>query len=72
MVVELLKAAGGIPICKTNCPWHLLFTSVTNPLIGKTVNDKNELISLGGRCGALAVLVSLSIKSLIQVSYLWG
>jgi amidase len=63
ILVESLKRSGAISFCKTNVPWHLLFNDVTNPVFGecvkKNVNLKRK-ISLDGRCGGLAMLVSQS------------
>ncbi|KAJ2999888.1 hypothetical protein HDV02_001407 [Globomyces sp. JEL0801] len=59
-LVEQIKHLGGIPFCKTNVPWHLVFSEASNPVFSTTINTKNENVSLGGRCGALALLLSLS------------
>jgi hypothetical protein len=52
--------SGAIFFCKTNVPWHLVFPSVTNPIFGKTIFEAKDSLSLGGRCGALALLISKS------------
>jgi Asp-tRNA(Asn)/Glu-tRNA(Gln) amidotransferase A subunit family amidase len=53
--VKQLKNAGAIVLCKSNVPWHLLFNEPANPVFGKT-SRKDSIESVGGRCGALALM----------------
>jgi amidase len=50
-VVERMKAAGGIPIARTNLPEFGLRISTTNPLRGRTLNPWDPTRVAGGSSG---------------------
>ncbi len=50
--VAALRAAGAIPIAKTNVPQLLIFTETDNPLYGRTNNPWDLERSCGGSSGA--------------------
>ncbi|KAJ3315406.1 hypothetical protein HDV04_002948 [Boothiomyces sp. JEL0838] len=57
-LVKQLKQFGAIIICKTNVPWHLLFSDPTNPVFGASQINAKPNIAGGGRCAALTSLIS--------------
>ena len=61
LLVQQLKTLGAIPICKTAVPWHLIFSDTSSPLVGSTRHKDIPHLSLGGRGGALAQLISSGV-----------
>ncbi|KAJ3324090.1 hypothetical protein HDV06_000631 [Boothiomyces sp. JEL0866] len=57
-LVKQLKSLGAIIFCKTNVPWHLLFSNPANPVFGASQINPKPNISGGGRCAALTSLIS--------------
>ncbi|KAI8927874.1 amidase signature domain-containing protein [Entophlyctis helioformis] len=57
-VVRRIRRLGGIILCKTSVPWHMLFADVVNPVYGASVHPTNAKLSLGGHSGALCALLS--------------
>src|SRR5260370_25316796 len=49
--VAALRAAGAIPIAKTNVPQLMIFTETDNPLYGRTNNPWDLERSCGGSSG---------------------
>ncbi|KAI8810209.1 amidase signature domain-containing protein [Cladochytrium replicatum] len=57
-IVEALLAAGAIPFCKTNVPWHVVSGNCANSVWGRTLNPIQKRISPGGSSGGLAALLA--------------
>ncbi len=55
--VAALRAAGAIPIAKTNVPQLLIYTEADNPLYGRTNNPWDLQRSCGGSSGGEAALI---------------
>ncbi|RPD64393.1 amidase signature enzyme [Lentinus tigrinus ALCF2SS1-7] len=58
-VVALVRAAGGIPIAKTNVSQMMFFAECTNPIWGRTLNPHNKLYSSMGSSGGEAALLAM-------------
>ncbi|KZP01704.1 amidase signature enzyme [Calocera viscosa TUFC12733] len=58
LLVAQVKAAGGIPICKTNVPQTMLSFECNNPLFGRTLNPWSPAHIPGGSSGGEAVLLA--------------
>ena len=58
-VVDLYKAAGAIPIGRTNTPEFSLRWHADNPLWGQTMNPWNEAVTPGGSSGGAAIVDSV-------------
>lgn len=56
-VVEILRAAGGIPFVKTNVPQTLMTFECRNPVWGETSNPHKPGFSPGGSSGGEAALI---------------
>ncbi|KAJ7470386.1 amidase [Mycena latifolia] len=57
--VALLKAAGAIPIVKTNVPQTMFAFECCNPIFGRTTNPYNSGYTSGGSSGGEAALLSM-------------
>jgi fatty acid amide hydrolase len=62
--VARLRAAGAIPIAKTNVAQALLFYEVDNPLYGRTSNPWNAERTCGGSSGGEAALIAAEASPL--------
>jgi fatty acid amide hydrolase len=62
--VAALRAAGAIPIAKTNVPQLLIYTESDNPLYGRTNNPWNMERSCGGSSGGEAALIAAGASPL--------
>jgi fatty acid amide hydrolase len=62
--VAALRAAGAIPIAKTNVPQLLIYTEADNPLYGRTNNPWNAERSCGGSSGGEAALIAAGASPL--------
>jgi fatty acid amide hydrolase len=62
--VAALRAAGAIPIAKTNVPQLLIFTESDNPLYGRTSNPWDLERSCGGSSGGEAALIAAGASPL--------
>ncbi|KAJ7702411.1 amidase [Mycena rosella] len=58
-IVALLKAAGAIPIVKTNVPQTMFAFECCNPVFGRTTNPYNNKYTSGGSSGGEAALLSM-------------
>lgn len=56
--VARMRAAGGIPLCKTNVPQWLLYYESDNPVYGRTQNPHDLLRTAGGSSGGEGALVA--------------
>ena len=56
--VAALRAAGAIPIAKTNLPQLMIFTEADNPLYGRTNNPWDLERSCGGSSGGEAAVIA--------------
>jgi fatty acid amide hydrolase len=56
--VAALRAAGAIPIAKTNLPQLMIFTETDNPLYGRTNNPWDPERSCGGSSGREAAVIA--------------
>jgi fatty acid amide hydrolase len=56
--VAALRAAGAIPIAKTNLPQLMIFTETDNPLYGRTNNPWDPERSCGGSSGGEAAAIA--------------
>jgi fatty acid amide hydrolase len=56
--VAALRAAGAIPIAKTNLPQLMIFTETDNPLYGRTNNPWDLDRSCGGSSGGEAAVIA--------------
>jgi fatty acid amide hydrolase len=62
--VAALRAAGAIPLAKTNVPQLLIYTESDNPLYGRTNNPWNPERSCGGSSGGEAALIAAGASPL--------
>jgi fatty acid amide hydrolase len=62
--VAALRAAGAIPLAKTNVPQLLIFTESDNPLYGRTNNPWDPERSCGGSSGGEAALIAAGASPL--------
>jgi fatty acid amide hydrolase len=62
--VAALRAAGAIPIAKTNLPQLMIFTETDNPLYGRTNNPWNLERSCGGSSGGEAAVIAAGASPL--------
>ncbi|TFK94168.1 amidase signature enzyme [Polyporus arcularius HHB13444] len=58
-VVALVRAAGGVPIAKTNVSQMMFFAECTNPIWGRTLNPHSKLYSSMGSSGGEAALLAM-------------
>ncbi|KAJ7213570.1 amidase [Mycena pura] len=63
-VVALLRAAGAIPIAKTNVPQTLFACECSNHVFGQTVNPFNPAFTSGGSSGGEAVMLTMDGSAL--------
>ncbi|KAJ7105750.1 amidase [Mycena crocata] len=63
-VVALLKAAGAIPIVKTNVPQTMFSFECCNPVFGRSTNPYNDGFTCGGSSGGEAALLSMDGSAL--------
>ena len=63
-VVERMKAAGGIPLARTNLPEMGLRISTDNPLRGLTLNPWNDALTAGGSSGGEASALATGMTPL--------
>lgn len=63
-VVERMKAAGAIPLARTNMPELGLRISTDNPLRGRTVNPWNPATTCGGSSGGEAAALATGMTPL--------
>ena len=71
-LVSRLRAAGGIPIGRTNSPAFGLVQNAINVLHGETHNPWNRNIMCGGSSGGAAVAVATGIGPIAQGNDLGG
>ena len=62
--VAALRAAGAIPIAKTNLPQLMIFTETDNPLYGRTNNPWNLERSCGGSSGGEGAVIAAGASPL--------
>ncbi len=62
--VAALRAAGAIPIAKTNLPQLMIFTETDNPLYGRTNNPWDLERSCGGSSGGEAAVIAAGASPL--------
>ena len=62
--VAALRAAGAIPLAKSNVPQLLIFTETDNPIYGRTNNPWDVERSCGGSSGAEAALIAAGASPL--------
>ncbi len=62
--VAALRAAGAIPIAKSNVPQLLIYAETDNPLYGRTNNPWNAERSCGGSSGGEAALIAAGASPL--------
>jgi fatty acid amide hydrolase len=62
--VAVLRAAGAIPIAKTNLPQLMIFTETDNPLYGRTNNPWDQERSCGGSSGGEAAVIAAGASPL--------
>ncbi|OWZ71401.1 hypothetical protein AYX14_03160 [Cryptococcus neoformans] len=58
-LVKLFRAAGGIPLCKTNIPQTLLSFECKNPIFGRATNPTAADRTCGGSSGGEGAIVAL-------------
>ncbi|KAJ7052244.1 amidase [Mycena amicta] len=63
-IAALLRAAGAIPIIKTNVPQTLFAMECSNPVFGATTNPYNSFYSSGGSSGGEAALLAMDGSAL--------
>ncbi|MBI3329322.1 MAG: amidase [Nitrospinae bacterium] len=63
-VVTRLKAAGGIPLGKTNLPEFALWWETSNLVFGRTVNPWNRERTTGGSSGGEAAAIAAGLSAL--------
>ncbi|KAF8184988.1 amidase [Mycena galopus ATCC 62051] len=63
-VVALLKAAGAIPIVKTNVPQTMFSFECCNPVFGRSVNPYNGAFTCGGSSGGEAAILAMDGSAL--------
>lgn len=61
-VVARMKAAGAIPLARTNLPEMGLRLSTNNPLRGRTLNPWNPALTSGGSSGGCAVALATGMS----------
>lgn len=71
-VVDLYKAAGAIPIGRTNTPEFSLRWHADNPLWGQTMNPWNEAVTPGGSSGGAASSIASGIGCIAHGTDLGG
>lgn len=71
-VITRLKAAGGIPIAKTNLPEFALWWETGNLLFGRTMNPWNPERTTGGSSGGEAAAIAAGCSPLGMGSDLGG
>src|SRR5262249_61381063 len=62
--VAALRAAGAIPLAKSNIPQLMLYTETDNPLYGRTNNPWDLERSCGGSSGGEAALIAAGASPL--------
>ena len=62
--VAALRAAGAVPIAKTNLPQLMIFTETDNPLYGRTNNPWDLDRSCGGSSGGEAAVIAAGASPL--------
>jgi fatty acid amide hydrolase len=62
--VAALRAAGAVPLAKTNVPQLLIYTETDNPLYGRTNNPWDLERSCGGSSGGEAALIAAGASPL--------
>jgi fatty acid amide hydrolase len=62
--VAAWRAAGAIPIAKTNVPQLMIYTETDNPLYGRTNNPWNLARSCGGSSGGEAAVIAAGASPL--------
>lgn len=62
--VAALRAAGAIPLAKTNVPQLMIYTEADNPLYGRTNNPWNPERSCGGSSGGEAAVIAAGASPL--------
>lgn len=62
--VALLRAAGGIPLAKTNLPEFSYWTETDNPLVGRTRNPWNAERTPGGSSGGESAAIAAGMSPL--------
>ncbi len=63
-IVARIKAAGGIPIGKTNIPERSIGANTVNPLFGATGNPFDPTLTCGGSSGGSGVAVATNMAPL--------
>ncbi|MCL7492521.1 amidase [Streptomyces sp. MCA2] len=63
-VVARLRAAGGIPLAKTNLPEFSYWTETDNPLVGRTHNPWNAERTPGGSSGGESAAIAAGMSPL--------
>ncbi|KAM5532354.1 hypothetical protein V8D89_013948 [Ganoderma adspersum] len=63
-VVAMVRAAGGIPIAKTNLSQLMFFFECSNPVWGRTLNPYSKSYSSGGSSGGECALLALDGSAL--------
>ncbi|XP_067206035.1 fatty-acid amide hydrolase 2-like [Linepithema humile] len=56
-IIELIRNAGGIPVCITNIPEWCLGLEIMNPVYGRTYNAYDSRFAAGGSSGGEAALL---------------
>ena len=60
----MVRAAGGIPIAKTNLAQMMFFFECSNPVWGRTLNPYSKSFSPGGSSGGEAALLTMDGSAL--------
>ncbi|KAI0741898.1 amidase signature enzyme [Daedaleopsis nitida] len=63
-VVALVRAAGGVPIAKTNLSQTMFFFECSNPVWGRTLNPYSRTHSSGGSSGGEGALLAMDGSAL--------
>jgi amidase len=63
-VVALLKAAGAIPIVKTNVPQTMFAFECSNPVWGRSLNPHNGAFTCGGSSGGEGAMLAIDGSAL--------
>ncbi|TBU43523.1 amidase signature domain-containing protein [Dichomitus squalens] len=63
-VVAMVRAAGGIPIAKTNLSQMMFFFECANPVWGRSLNPYSKSYSSGGSSGGEAALLAMDGSAL--------
>ncbi|WVF67414.1 hypothetical protein IAT40_002170 [Kwoniella sp. CBS 6097] len=58
VIVNLFRAAGAIPLCKTNVGFTLMIGETVNHLFGRTLNPYNRTLTSGGSSGGESALLA--------------